>query len=361
MSKTVVCIIDEEEIILNYLFIKEMFESGDTTLLISPLRLSKQIDRYIDLLPEIDTFKTIILEREGDEELWDKIYRYINTRLSPSELYYVNLSSGTRLISIAVQQAFERFNSKFFFMPQDKNIIIHSQIDGSANYSADIICEINHKVTVSEYLNINGIESSCRGITQSIEYTSYIYSLFMDRAFTAYDWDIIEQLREHRNGYVNIDGVEGLRDFLNRIYFPLQQNNKLLPHEIQYITGNWFEEYIYTLIKSIVTPNDIAISVEIKRIGSHNTNELDVVFTYNNKLYAIECKTGVGRVSIFNQIVYKACALKEALLGVRSNAYIISLNDVNDSYMFKTAKNMGITFCDRGYVNNHKRLLKLLV
>ena len=52
------------------------------------------------------------------------------------------------------------------------------------------------------------------------------------------------------------------------------------------------------------------MSVHISNgIIKHN-NELDVCFIKANKLFVIECKTGVTNESLFNEIVYKVCALK---------------------------------------------------
>ncbi len=101
------------------------------------------------------------------------------------------------------------------------------------------------------------------------------------------------------------------------------------------------------------------MSVNIQREGSNSQNELDVVFTLQNRLFVIECKTGVGRLALYHQIVYKASALKEALLGMRSNAYIFSLNHDPEYHHARTARNMGITFCDHSYASD-PMLLKAL-
>lgn len=64
-----------------------------------------------------------------------------------------------------------------------------------------------------------------------------------------------------------------------------------------------------------------------------------------NKLFVIECKTRVTSESLFNETVYKVCSLKEVLLG-SSNSYIFSLKKDSKDTWKKTAKYMGITFCD---------------
>ena len=95
----------------------------------------------------------------------------------------------------------------------------------------------------------------------------------------------------------------------------------------------------------MLQPDDIAMGVHISNgIIKHN-NELDVCFMKANKLFVIECKTGVTSESLYNEIVYKVCALKEVLLGT-SNSYIFSLKKDHKGLWKKTARYMGITFCD---------------
>ena len=59
-------------------------------------------------------------------------------------------------------------------------------------------------------------------------------------------------------------------------------------------------------------------------------------------------------------MVYKACALNEALLGIRSNSYIFSLNTDYNDIMDRMAKNMNINYCDQEFVFKHD-LLKTLI
>ncbi|MFR9513115.1 MAG: hypothetical protein SNF69_05710 [Rikenellaceae bacterium] len=155
MAKTLVCTI-EEEAILNYLFVKEMYSEGDTLLLVSQFKFAPQVERYKTLFKDVN-IESIVLAKDGDEDLWDTICRTIRAALSPDKQYAVNLSSGSRLMSIAVQQVFERFNSQFYFMPHDRNVIIHSQIDDNNDNNDDQVTPIKYQVSVDEYFNINDI------------------------------------------------------------------------------------------------------------------------------------------------------------------------------------------------------------
>ncbi len=345
---------------LNYLFVKELYEVGDKVLVIAQKKLEGLVKHFAGLFPYANMVESIVLRKDGDEDLWDTICRTVRGQLPSDGLpYFVNLSGGTRLLSIAVQQVLERQNAMFFFMPLDRNVIIQSHIDNNNDIDDDILCEIAHQMTIEEYLRVNNVICSHKQPLLPKEYTQDFFAIFTGNHLSGNDYDILEELRQERNDTVSVNDISGLRKFLEFINFPMQNPEKLSSKEIQYLTGNWFEEYIYYAIQQVLTPTDIAIGVDIQRKGSKNHNDLDVVFTYKNRLFAIECKTGVGKVSLYNQIVYKACALKEALLGMRCNSYIFSLNDDHKDNLARTAKNMGITFCDRHYALQPTKLKNL--
>jgi hypothetical protein len=172
------------------------------------------------------------------------------------------------------------------------------------------------------------------------------------------DYEVMTTLRvKYRNwNYLRIADAEKptkdfmtaiptLSKFLNYIGFKPERSDSLQSYEMEYLTGGWFEEYVYALIKEVLKPDDIAMGVHISNGVIKHNNELDVCFIKANKLFVIECKTGVTSESLFNEIVYKVCALKEVLLGT-SNSYIFSLKKDHKGVWKKTAKYMGITFCD---------------
>ncbi|MFI3266468.1 MAG: DUF1887 family CARF protein [Rikenellaceae bacterium] len=359
MSKTIVCIV-EQEMILNYLFIKELCNNEDTVLLISQQKLAPLVAQFKKLFQQT-TIDSIILAKDGDEDLWDTICRTIRSRLSRSENYAVNLSGGTRLMSIAVQQVFERFNSQFYFMPIDRNVIIHSQIDDNNDNNDDEIIDIKHRVSIEEYLRINDIKCTYSIPTQPKEYTQSLLTLFTDKLLSNNDYNIIAELSSNNKKFVEYSQVSGLSKFIRYIGFAPEQEGGLTKDEIKYLTGGWYEDCIYHNVKDMISPDDIATGVVIQRKKNHNNdiNELDVVFTLNNRLFVIECKTGVGKASKYHDTVYKACALREALLGMRSNAYIFSLNDDPNDRLKITARNMDIVYCDFTFSTQTSKLKDL--
>lgn len=80
MPKTILCIV-EEDVTMNYLFIKEMLEPEDNVLLIVQVDYIPLIKRYKSLFPNVD-ITTIPLAKDGDEDLWDVLCRTIRAGLS---------------------------------------------------------------------------------------------------------------------------------------------------------------------------------------------------------------------------------------------------------------------------------------
>lgn len=85
------------------------------------------------------------------------------------------------------------------------------------------------------------------------------------------------------------------------------------------------------------------------------------VFTKGNKLFVIECKTGVQTESKFNEIVYKACAINDALLGVSCYSYIFSLKKDDGHKLKRIADNMGLTFVDHDILKSPSKLKLAMV
>ncbi len=359
MSKTILCIV-EEDVTMNYLFIKEKLEPQDKILLIVQVEFNHLVKRYRSLFPKVD-IGIISLEKDGDEDLWDVLCRTIRAGLSPDTQYAVNLSSGTRIMSHAMQLASEKLDAQYYFMPLDRNVIIHSQIDDNNDDNDDEVSEIEHKMTIDEYLRVNGVRCSRKKLCRSREYTTHFFEMFTQNLLTSDDRSIMRELRDHRSSYNDFNDISGLRGFIARTLFTPKIKDQLSPTETQYLTGNWFEEYVYHIVKEQINPTDIAVGVDIQREGSENHNDLDVVFIHNNRLYVIECKTGIEDKAHFREIVYKACALKESLLGIRCNAYIFSLKKDNDKKLHHAARNMGIVFCRRENAEQPKLLKNLFL
>ena len=374
MSKTLVNIITEDNPIPAYLFIKEKYEEGDRMMYIS----AKDTEDDLDALSELFNIPAthideIVLKNDVDELSYEKICRAVLVRLNHKTSYCVNLAGGTRYMALAVQQVFEKFDSKFFYVQVEENLIVQSAFDDGIYNNDDLFYPIKYKMTIAEYLRAHEIQNKLLEYDhvpiRSEAEATHIFELFTRQMLTHEDYEVMELLRLHyRNKKrININSVETtpdhnrpaipyLSDFLHHTHFIPKINGMLYRDELEYLTGGWFEEYVYYLVKKHIKPDDMAIGFRISRAGVRHNNELDVVFTKNNKLFVIECKTGVQTERLFNEIVYKLCAIKEALLGVSCYSYIFSLKKDESDDLKRIAKNMDITFVDNGILLTPRKL-----
>ena len=362
MSKTIVNIIDKSNPLPAYLFTKEYYEEEDELLFISAEEEADCIQVLTKSLEiEEQKVKSIIVQRYQEKFLYEHICRTIKNKLDTEKQYYLNLAGGNRYMTLSVQHVFEDFNTLFFYTQTRENLIVKTIFDHSIYDDDDEVFPIKHRMSLKEYFSLYGLLSDVdepRKKVKETAFSQHLFTMFSQGLLGQGDYKTMEILREkYRNWkFLIISEVEhptkdymtaipNLSKFLEFIGFVPERPGSLQSYEMEYLTGGWFEEYVYALIKDVLQPDDIAMGVHISNgIIKHN-NELDVCFIKSNKLFVIECKTGVTSESLFNEIVYKVCALKEVLLGT-SNSYIFSLKKDHKGNWKKTAKYMGITFCD---------------
>ena len=378
MSKTLVNIITREHPVAAYLFIKEFFEPGDRLLFVAANEDFDCITPLIKCLQiNQEVVQRIVLRRDSDSYTYERICRVISSNAKKDVEYYVNLAGGTRYMALSVQYVFSNFKATFFYTQTDQNLIVRTIFDNSIFDNDDVILPIQYKMNLSEYFEVYGLShdiANPKPMVSDEPQSQYMFELFSKRKLNNSDYKVMEVLREkYRNWkYININEVEttindtmvpipNLSKFLNYIKFTPAEKGILQHHELEYLTGGWFEEYVYYLIKNNINPDDIAIGVHIDGCTEikHN-NELDVCFIKNNQLFVIECKSGIASDSMFNEIVYKVSALKEVLLGVACHSYIFSLKKDPTGDLKKIAKYMGITFCDFDTLTREEKLKKML-
>lgn len=355
MRRVLVNIISEQTI-PNYLFTKEMIQPGDELLFISSQKFCDRID-WIENTLEYSNCKTerIIFPLRGEEK-WKDMEDLLYSKLSKDCQYVVNLTGGTKYMSLLVQHVFEKYTSSFYYIPFPQNVILEP--------SKNDFKKLDYRLTIKEYLSNYNVTFSEKQVTKDEAYCDYIYERFINGSL---NFDVIDKLRAYRNKKkiaissietcISTDKqprIEGLADFIETINFSLKDLDFLNRSEIEFLTGGWFEEYIYYKIKRFINPQDIKLGVLIKRTENTNQNDLDIVFTFGNKLFVVECKTGILGTKMFNETVYKATAIKEAVLGLSANTFIVSLA-TNDEALKITAKNMGITYICRDDIEEQSR------
>jgi hypothetical protein len=357
MKRTIVNIMSEQTT-PNFLFTREKIRPGDELLFISSKKFEERIDWIEKSLGYNNCVSNrIIFDKSDTEERWQEMVSLLQDKIPDSKSYIVNLSGGTKYMILAVHFVFSKMkNVEFYYIPFPKNSILKIE--------SNDVSPLQTRINIDEYLTSFNVSFQHKEITQKKEYTKKYFQYFVKGKL---NFDLIDNLRCYRNsnkidinkketeaGTENKPQLTGLSNFLADMQFPLQNGGLLSKYEIQYITGGWFEEYIYNEIDEKIKPDDIKLGLNITRNRQVHNNDLDVVFTYENKLFVIECKTGIDGRWMFNETMYKATAIKNVLLGLSANTFIFSLSN-DDTQLTETAKVMGIEYFGRSYfVNDNK-------
>ncbi len=378
MAKTLVNIISREHPLAAYLFVKEFYEVGDKLLFVSANENFDCITPLVNTLKiDKEVVKRIVLRRDSDKYTYERICRIINSNIDKKTQYYVNLAGGTRYMALSVEHVFSNYHSTFFYTQTRENIIVKTIFDNSIYDNDDEILPIKHEMSLAEYFEVYGLTHDLdtpKTLISDEQQSLWMFDLFANQKINSNDYKALEVLRKKYRSWdsININEVENavsdsmipipnLSKFLSYIQFNPAKKGVLSHRELDYLTGGWFEEYVYYLIKKEINPVDLAIGVRIDGCTEirHN-NELDICFIKNNQLYVIECKSGIGSESMFNEIVYKVTALKEVLLGIDCKSYIFSLKKDPTGDLKKIAKYMGIAFCDFDVLTREDKLKKEL-
>jgi len=109
---------------------------------------------------------------------------------------------------------------------------------------------------------------------------------------------------------------------------------EIAKHEFEFLTGGWLERFCFNELYELKEEgvfNDIAINVNVRNIskGKEAENEFDVLFTYNNNLYMVECKSLSQGHDLETDILYKISALQADLGRLTTKSFLASTASEN--------------------------------
>jgi hypothetical protein len=100
-------------------------------------------------------------------------------------------------------------------------------------------------------------------------------------------------------------------------------------HEFEFLTGGWLERFCFNELNELKEQgilNDLGINVQVRNLttGMEAQNEFDVLFTYNNNLYMVECKSLNQGHDLETDILYKISALQADLGRLTTKSFLAS-------------------------------------
>jgi len=371
MSNVLVSLVSDQAI-PNVLFIKEMEMKRKKDirlyLFISTVLMGKKgKTEHIINGSHIEKTKTKIIEviEDSIEDINSKLKEFAKEKLNDEDNFIVkdnfivNLTGGTKIMSIGVYNFFKERKSTVYYLPIGKNI--YKQIFPSVKQKEHAI---NFRIPLCDYLSSYGIKIEYKNIKtlKDKEFTKKFFSCFLGGKIAE---EIISLKKKRNKKSVKLD--EGTKSFLEEIDFETEQKGVLNKKEINYLTGGWFEEYVFSLIREYIQLDDDKIGLNVQLSHDGTQNEFDVMFVHENSVYVIECKTGLrdNERSLLNDTLYKLSALKKDF-GLIVRSYLFTLdNNLRDGRgdVKKIYKNradlLGVILVDRVVLSDKKELNKI--
>lgn len=317
MRKVLVSILSEH-LIPNYLFIKEMKGKFEQHLFISTDYIeSKNIGEHLEdalYYKKRKRVERVIVDNDNYHTTIAKLSKH---GLSDKDEYIINLTGGTKIMSIAVHDFFQSYKSHFYYVPISKNT--YYDFDKKAS------SPLSYRITLIEYFTLYGLKFDC-------------------------DNNLIKKQDYTLNYFEDIK--KGKYPPLSTTFVKKQKNSELK----RYYSGSWFEEYTYLRLKKELNLGDnyIAMSLKIYRDDlNKNDNELDVVFVYENTLYVIECKVSMKgkpkkkEQDVIVEHMYKLASVSKDF-GLKVYSYLFTLHNLNElkketlQHIHKRAQILGI-------------------
>ena len=240
--------------------------------------------------------------------------------------YVVNLTCGTKLMSIAAYDFFKsNFGSEMLYVPIPKNQFVTPF--PIRRRKAPAILE--ERLTVVEYLTAYGfkvtnelkLENERRKAEAREDTTQFVFNHYTDvfsllRLFRDHIRPIEKKLKEAKGYPFSANFAvanESQSELLQRLGFECSGgvvSKTIFKADWMYLRGGWLEEYLFTCIRKAAPPGakvDVLLSVNCKDPQGVD-NEFDVVFTFENVLHLVECKS--LEAAEINDFLYKLGALR---------------------------------------------------
>lgn len=251
--------------------------------------------------------------------------------------FILNLTGGTKIWIMAFFEKFKDLGADIYYLTgRDCQYIKLFPKKG------ELLLKLTKSPTLDEYLIASGFKINGDSCKFDEKTADNVFEVFLKNDEEFYLPAKIElytlrnKLSLKKKSSIEFNKLNNeTKEFLSLLKF---DNYEVLKKEhIKYLTGDWFEEWVYYKIHKEIelSINNSSISSTITKAGAEN--EMDVMFLYRQNLFCIECKTSILKLNENNELrgniladtIYKADYLKNKL-GLSSKSYIFTLSELKD-------------------------------
>lgn len=376
MKKICAVVLISEQTIPNLMFLKWLFTNNYgglselfcvTTEYMEKKNKIKAIQKALGVINSFFAKMTPIIV---DENNLEENVKKIELQFSDSVFYdeiHVNITGGTKIMSIACYEVFKnKENTVLYYQPVNKPVqILNSKIPEISKNN------IEANISIKEYLDAYNvaykIDNICvkdwnynqavlpivenmtneRSIYLELQNNEYFRKMLKKKGALEFDKIDSEKLSRLQNNPT----VEQLVSCSVRFGFG---SDKITGKEIKYITGGWFEEYVYQKLKTEKKLDDDSIALNIRIVNSDDKdkNELDVAYIEgktNPRLNIVECKSYIDealQAKLLTDTLYKMQALKKDF-GLTVKSYLYTMSVIKKESVLSRAKDLDIEIIDR--------------
>lgn len=375
MARALVSLLSEQ-VIAATLFCRKVGKSGDDLFIITTEKMKSdgKLDDLIGSLKasglQLNLHEVLLETEENLAKVREKLEaEHWN---GYSEIF-VDITLGTKIMSIGVYSFFEAFRNTYttsaiclYYQPRGHNQLVNLCTHESEDLGT---------VSLENYLCAYGIRLNRKqsNLINKPEITKLVFAEFANK------WSrtsqLFQKLRNARrpelrgqkiisieseslnrvvlkNGdpwHPNDDDIKTMQAMCNAVGF---DSNALMNKHIAYLSGGWFEEWLYAIIKEALPElrdDQIRLSLEIAT-KANVSNELDIALIgLRNSFVCIECKTsfnaGEEHGDILVDTIYKQAALRKNF-GLSAISILATLDEVKRVPAKERARDFGIRLFD---------------
>jgi hypothetical protein len=313
----------------NVELIKEFSEFIDEYLFVHSEQTKQQLD-WIIKAANISDYNSFSVNAFDISDIESKLREY---NFQDNE-YYLNITGGTKLMILTFQEFFKNLGARIYYLTgQNREYIKIFPVIGERKF------QLKSRITLNEYLIAYGFEIKTNLPVKDFNQSQKILTYFLKNNIREKLAEI-EQIRLKRGKTLLFSEYPEVAVFVNELGFIPFEQSKLDKKETKYLSGDWFEEYVYYKIKEELSLCDDEIGTGYNLTKQNTPNEIDVIFVYKHRLYIIECKTSVvenrlmpdnsmKEFKFLPEVIYKSDALKSKF-GLQANTYIMTLEEIKN-------------------------------
>jgi hypothetical protein len=242
-----------------------------------------------------------------------------------------NLTGGTKIMVLAAYNVLKDVAEQMIYIPIPKNeFITVSPKEGTCKSPVPLNLRLSvaayvtaYGVKLKNYDKIEQLKSNALNNAQLCRWMIQNYMGIEDILGEFYGW--LKDRRDEKKYVLKADYIPKKQqemEFLKRLGINGKSINKtFLKSEIRFLTGDWLSNFCFNEICKLDVDDNVT---GIELISPKNTdNEFDVMFTKDNALYIVECKSLKQKHDKDADILYKISALQHDF-GLRVNGFLVS-------------------------------------